>query len=91
MTEGADFECPGCTSRYKMVRVRAEPGLPALLVHCKVCKEPLAATDGDYALKYFLVDRAKKHNDIDLRMKHARGRPTAVQRQQQVQPKDEKE
>jgi hypothetical protein len=54
-------------------------------------KEPFAATDGDYALKYFLVDRAKKRNDIDLHMKHSRGRPTAIQQQQQVQPKDENE
>jgi hypothetical protein len=70
MTEGADFFCPQCTSRYKLVRVRAEPGLPALSVHCKVCKVSFVATDGDYALKYFLVDRAKKRNDVDLRMKH---------------------
>jgi len=43
--------------------------------------------DGDYTLKYFLVDRANKRNDIDLPMKHSRGRPTAVQQQHQVQPK----
>jgi hypothetical protein len=91
MTEGADFFCPQCTSRYKLVRVRAEPGLPALSVHCKVCKVSFVATDGDYALKYFLVDRAKKRNDVDLRMKHSRGHPTAVQQQHQVQPKDENE
>jgi hypothetical protein len=86
MTDGSDFRCPQCASRYKLVRVRAEPGLPALLVHCKVCREPLAATDGDYALKYFLVDRVRKRNDIDLRMKHSRERTTAVQQQQQAQP-----
>jgi hypothetical protein len=91
MTEGADFFCPQCASRYKLVRVRAEPGLPALLVHCKVCKAPFATTDGDYALKYFLVDRAKKRNSTDLHMKHLRGRPTTVQQQHQVQPKDENE
>ena len=26
--------------------------------------------DGEYVLKYFLVDKAKKHNGIDLRMNH---------------------
>jgi hypothetical protein len=34
------------------------------------CKEPFAPTDGEYVLKYFLVDKAKKHNGIDLRMNH---------------------
>jgi hypothetical protein len=59
MTEAVDFVCPRCTSRYKLVRVRAEPGLRGHLVHCRVCREPFASMDGEYALKYFLVDRAK--------------------------------
>jgi len=71
MTEGAVFVCPGCTSRYKIVRVRAEPEHRSHLIHCRVCKEPLPPTDGAYALKYFLVDKAKKHNGFDLRMKNA--------------------
>ena len=72
MTEAADFFCPQCTSRYKLVRVRAEPPHATRTIHCKVCKESLPPTDGDYALKYFLVDKAKKHNGVDLRMKHSR-------------------
>jgi|GEM_PF-5896621 len=68
MTEAADFMCPRCTSRYKFVRVRADPELPSRLIHCRVCKEPFTPTDGEYVLKYFLVDKAKKHNGIDLRM-----------------------
>ena len=71
MTEAADFTCPRCTSRYKFVRVRADPDLPGRLIHCRVCKEPFASTDGEYVLKYFLVDKAKKYNGIDLRMNHA--------------------
>src|SRR5262252_606577 len=90
MTEAADFFCPQCTSRYKLVRVRTEPPHATRTIHCKVCKESLPPTDGDYALKYFLVDKAKKHNGVDLRMKHSRGRSTAVQQQHQVQPKDGK-
>ena len=70
MTEAADFTCPRCTSRYKFVRVRADPDLPGRLIHCRVCKEPFAPTDGEYVLKYFLVDKTKKHNGIDLRMNH---------------------
>src|SRR5262245_33950766 len=71
MTGAVDFVCPRCTSRYKLVGVRAEPEVPSYLLHCKVCKEPLPPTDGAYALKYFLVDKAKKHNGFDLRMKNA--------------------
>ena len=70
MTEGADFMCPRCTSRYKFVRVRADPELPSRLIHCRVCKEPFAPTDGEYVLKYFLVDKEKKRNGIDIRMNH---------------------
>src|SRR5262249_52791267 len=79
MTEVADFFCPKCTPGYKLVRGRAEPPHATRTIHCKVCKESLPPTDGDYALKYFLVDKTKKHNGVDLRMKHSRGRPTAVQ------------
>jgi hypothetical protein len=49
----------------------AEPGLPARLIHCKVCKEPLTATDSEYALKYFLVQRPNERNGFDLQMKHS--------------------
>ena len=70
MAEAADFMCPRCTSRYKLVRVRADPELPSRLIHCRVCKESFAPTDGEYVLKYFLVDKARKHNGIDLRMNH---------------------
>jgi hypothetical protein len=90
MTE--DFVCPRCTSRYKLVRVRAEPGSRSHLVHCRVCKEPFPSMDSEYALKYFLVDRARKRNGVDLRMKHPASRPAtrpAVHQQQQVQPKDD--
>jgi transposase-like protein len=69
MTDAVDFACPRCTSRYKLVRVRAETERHNRLIHCKVCKEPLAPTDGEYVLKYFLVDKAEKHNGFDLRMK----------------------
>jgi hypothetical protein len=28
-----------------------------LPLHCKVCKQPLAASDGEDVLKYFLISR----------------------------------
>jgi len=45
--------------------------------------------DGEYALKYFLIDRARKRNGVDLRMKHRPATRPAVHQQQQVQPKDD--
>ena len=69
MTDAVGLACPRCTSRYKLVRVRAETERHNRLIHCKVCKETLAPTDGEYVLKYFLVDKAEKHNGFDLRMK----------------------
>src|SRR5262249_21362440 len=70
MTEISDFVCPNCKSRYKLVRVRSEPGLPSRLILCRVCKEPLTPTDGECALKYFLIEAAKR-NGFDLQMKPA--------------------
>ena len=66
MNEVSDFACPNCKSRYKLVRVRLNADR---LLHCRVCKEPLTPTDGEYALKYFLLE-ATKRNDFDLQMKH---------------------
>jgi hypothetical protein len=54
-----DFICPGCQARYKVVRVKAEPRSRDRPLHCKVCKQPLAATDGEDILKYFLIGRPK--------------------------------
>src|SRR5262245_32668341 len=65
-----EFFCPRCGSRYKVVRVQADADLPHRLIHCKVCKQPLTPADGEYALKYFLVEKALKHNGVDLRMSH---------------------
>jgi hypothetical protein len=55
----ADFICPGCQARYKMVRAKSAARSRDLPLHCKVCKQPLAATDGEDILKYFLIRRPK--------------------------------
>ena len=52
-----DFACPRCQARYKIVRMRSEPGIAHLIVQCRVCEEPLAPTENDHILKYFLVSR----------------------------------
>src|SRR5262245_22037622 len=49
MTEShpTEFVCPDCGSGYKVVRVQADADLPHRLIHCRVCKHPLTAMDGD--------------------------------------------
>src|SRR5215475_14707822 len=55
----ADFICPGCQAHYRVVRAKWEPRVGDWSLHCKVCKQPLAATEGEHVLKYFLVKRPK--------------------------------
>jgi len=66
----ADFVCPECQARYKVVCVRSQSPPPATTVQCLVCRHPFAAANGEDILKYFLVSRprvrtypaAKKHD-----------------------------
>jgi transcription elongation factor Elf1 len=53
------FTCSQCGTHYKVVRVQADSQSPDRLLHCKVCKQPLAARDGEQILKYFLVGRSR--------------------------------
>ena len=53
----ADFVCPWCQARYKVVRLKSELRSRDFPLHCKVCKQPLTATDGEDILKYFLICR----------------------------------
>ena len=50
-----NFVCPHCQAGYKVVRMRAQPGVAHETLHCRVCRQPLAAIEGDNVLKYFLV------------------------------------
>ena len=64
--EPANFVCSRCQASYKVVRVKSELRSGDFPLHCKVCKEPLAATEGEDILKYFLVrpPRRGKHKRI---------------------------
>ena len=35
--------------------MKKEPGTTYQMLHCRVCSQPLASTEGDDILKYFLV------------------------------------
>jgi len=54
-----DFICPGCGARYKIVRAKSELRSRDFPLYCKVCKQLLAAMDGENILKYFLISRPK--------------------------------
>jgi predicted RNA-binding Zn-ribbon protein involved in translation (DUF1610 family) len=57
MTQPAQFNCPNCGARYKVVRVAADS--PLREITCRSCGGPLRASEGGYILKYFLIDRPK--------------------------------
>jgi transcription elongation factor Elf1 len=46
-----DFACPQCQAHYKVVRMTVEPGASHGTLQCKVCRQPLASTEGDNILK----------------------------------------
>jgi hypothetical protein len=55
-----DFSCPHCQARYKIVRIKSDPGAIYQALQCAVCEQRLAPTDGDDILKYFLVSRPRR-------------------------------
>ena len=60
MTDDKQFECPGCHALYKMVRVDSGPQVIHQLIHCRICKQPLAPTHDGKILKYFMIRRPSK-------------------------------
>ena len=60
------FSCPHCGAKYKVVAIEAatasptEPG-----VGCLSCGGQLAAREGDFLLKYFLVGNTGKRRRPD--------------------------
>jgi predicted SprT family Zn-dependent metalloprotease len=54
MYDDEEFKCPKCQAHYK-VRMSSGTQVVNHLIRCKICKQPLAATDDGKILKYFLV------------------------------------
>jgi hypothetical protein len=52
------FNCPSCKEPYHVIRVAAGPESKDYGVYCLGCGGALAARDGGYVLKYFLVRRS---------------------------------
>ena len=54
------FECPTCSAQYKVVRVEAESVSANQQLVCRKCGGPLHGRDGQFIVKYFLVDRPRR-------------------------------
>ncbi len=53
------FKCPNCDALYQVVRAEAGPETTSDgEIACRVCGAPLAARDGEFVLKYFLLRQA---------------------------------
>jgi NAD-dependent SIR2 family protein deacetylase len=65
MNRSVLFQCASCGAKYRLTRIEAcsEPTRP---VACITCGEPLAAREGEFFNKYFLVERPRKPHAISL-------------------------
>jgi hypothetical protein len=53
------FKCPNCDALYQVIKVESGPETtPDPEVPCRICGGSLAARDGDFVLKYFLLRTA---------------------------------
>jgi hypothetical protein len=54
------FTCPNCRALYQIVKVEAGPETDSREIVCQVCDGPLAAREGEFVLKYFLLRKAAR-------------------------------
>ena len=55
-SRSSPFTCPNCAAVYEVIRVEADRA-DDREINCLNCGEPLAARDGQFVLKYFLLRR----------------------------------
>lgn len=56
--EPVSFHCPNCNAHYQVVKVEVGPETVDREITCLLCHGPLAARDGKFVLKYFLLRKA---------------------------------
>jgi hypothetical protein len=55
------FKCPDCAALYQVIGVESGPEMTTdQEVPCRICGGPLAARDGEFVLKYFLLRTATR-------------------------------
>ena len=53
------FKCPNCNALYQVIKVESGPEtITDQEVPCRACGAPLAASDDEFVLKYFLLRTA---------------------------------
>jgi hypothetical protein len=57
MSKGT-VNCSHCNALYQVIRAEAGPETTERDVACRVCDGPLAAREGQFVLKYFLLRKA---------------------------------
>jgi predicted Zn finger-like uncharacterized protein len=57
-TATVHFKCPHCDAHYQIVKAEAGPETIDGEIPCRICGGPLAARDGEFVLKYFLLRKA---------------------------------
>ena len=60
----AQFNCPACGARYKVVQVETETAGADSRLACRHCGAPLSGREGRFILKYFMVDRPQADRHI---------------------------
>jgi hypothetical protein len=65
MQRSAVFLCLSCGAKYRVTRIEAstEPTPP---IACIACDEPLSGREGEFFLKYFLIERPKETRAVPL-------------------------
>ena len=60
-TATVHFKCPHCDALYQVVKAEAGPETSIDgEIPCRICGGPLAARDGEFVLKYFLLRKAAR-------------------------------
>jgi hypothetical protein len=54
------FRCKSCIALYQVVKAQGGPETVDPQIACRVCNGPLAARDGQFVLKYFLLREASR-------------------------------
>jgi hypothetical protein len=58
--DSSPFTCPGCGAKYRLVKIEAPIAVvPDCEVACRSCGSPLPGREGEFFLKYFLVERPR--------------------------------
>jgi hypothetical protein len=71
------FRCKSCFALYQVVKTQAGPETVDPQIAYRVCNGPLAAREGQFVLKYFLLREASRLDARRARQGFLRAKPTA--------------